>query len=74
VITQHRCMRQVLRPVMFPVAADDANAEYVNSLKIMKKEKLQLCKKEMNMELKAFSTSAERHEKKFKIQHKFKNK
>jgi hypothetical protein len=43
VITQHRCMRQVLRPVMFPVAADDANAEYVNSLKIMKKEKLLLC-------------------------------
>jgi hypothetical protein len=49
---------------MFPVAADDANAEYVKSLKIMKKEKLQLCKKEMNMELKTFSTSTERHEKK----------
>lgn len=56
-------MRQVLRPVMFPVAAVDANAVCVKSLKIMKKENLQLCKKEMNMELKTFSTSAERHEK-----------
>ena len=48
---------------MFPVAAADANAECVKSLKIMKKENLQLCKKEMNVELKMFSTSAERHEK-----------
>jgi hypothetical protein len=56
-------MRQVLHPVKFPVAADDANAEYVKSLKVMKKEKLLLCKKEMNMALETFSTSAERHEK-----------
>ena len=56
-------MRQVHRPVLFPVAEDDANAECVTSLKIMKKENLQLCKKEMSMELKTSSTSAERHEK-----------
>jgi hypothetical protein len=48
---------------MFPVAADDANAECVKSLKIMKKENFQLCKKEINMKLKTFSTSAERREK-----------
>ena len=51
------------QPSDVPVAADDANAECVKSLKIMKKENFQLCKKEMNMELKTFSSSAERHKK-----------
>jgi hypothetical protein len=39
---------------MFHMAADDANAKCIKSFKIMKKENLHLCKKEMNMELKTF--------------------
>ena len=48
---------------MLPMEAVDAYAECVKSLKVMKKENLHLCKKEMNRELKTFSTSAQRHEK-----------